>query len=180
MALIVEDGTGKADAESYISVANADTYHANRGNTTWATLTTDEKEQALRRATDYLLEVYRLKWKGSRVNDIQALDHPRSFMERDDGEYLSYENLNISNGNYYYPNDVVVTEVKNACALMAWKAAAGELAPDLSQGVLREKVDVLEVQYDPNSTQYVRYRAIDNLLRPFLMGGANSLKAKRV
>jgi hypothetical protein len=36
MALIVEDGTGLANAESYVSVADATTYHANIGNTAWA------------------------------------------------------------------------------------------------------------------------------------------------
>jgi hypothetical protein len=178
--LITEDGTGRADAESYCSVDDADTYHANRGNTTWATLTTDEKEQALRRATDYLLEVYRLRWKGTRINGEQSLDWPRGFVERDDFEYQGLNGSTFIGGHFFYPSDEVPQEVENACALMAWKAAAGELAPDLSQGVLREKVDVLEVQYDANSPQYVRYRAIDNLLRPFLQGGANSSKVKRV
>jgi len=36
MSLIVEDGTGKSTSESYISVADASTYHAARGNTLWA------------------------------------------------------------------------------------------------------------------------------------------------
>jgi hypothetical protein len=35
MALIVEDGTGKATAESYCTVAEATTYHTNRGNSSW-------------------------------------------------------------------------------------------------------------------------------------------------
>ena len=35
MALEVEDGTGKSTAESYISVADATTYHTARGNSTW-------------------------------------------------------------------------------------------------------------------------------------------------
>jgi hypothetical protein len=35
MALIVEDGTGKTDANSYSSVATADTYFALRGITAW-------------------------------------------------------------------------------------------------------------------------------------------------
>lgn len=39
MALIFEDGTGRADADSYCSVADADAYLAARGrNATWATL----------------------------------------------------------------------------------------------------------------------------------------------
>ena len=43
MSLIVEDGTGLAGAESYVSVTDADTYHDKRGNTAWATLTTAQK-----------------------------------------------------------------------------------------------------------------------------------------
>ncbi len=35
MALIVEDGTGLSTAESYISVADATTYHTARGNSSW-------------------------------------------------------------------------------------------------------------------------------------------------
>jgi hypothetical protein len=51
VSLIVEDGTGLATAESYISVADADTRQAALGITNWATLSTAEKEQALRRST---------------------------------------------------------------------------------------------------------------------------------
>ena len=40
MALETETGTGSATAESFCSVADADTYHAARGTTLWATLTT--------------------------------------------------------------------------------------------------------------------------------------------
>ena len=36
MALIVEDGTAKSDAESFISGTDADTYFSKRGNATWA------------------------------------------------------------------------------------------------------------------------------------------------
>jgi len=35
MSIVVEDGTGLATAESYISVADAVTYHTARGNSTW-------------------------------------------------------------------------------------------------------------------------------------------------
>lgn len=174
MPLIVEDGTGLADAESYTSVADADTYFSNRGYTLWATLSTAEKEQALRRSTDYLLQVYRLRWKGTRVNGTQALDWPRAFVEREDYEYAGLNGTTQIGGRYYYPANEVPREVANACADMAFKAASGELAEDLGQRVVREKVDVLEVEYDRYSPQYKRYRAIDNLLSPFLrdMGGA--------
>jgi hypothetical protein len=178
MALIVENGTGLSNAESYTSVAEANAYHAARGNTNWATISTGEAEQALRRATDYIEQVYRLRWQGNRVNSIQALSWPRAFVQPMDYQFSS--TAFFLGGLYYLPADEVPQEVKNACAEMAFKAAGGELASDLTQGIIREKVDVLEVQYDPNSPQYTRYRAIDNLLRPFLTGGSNSAKVQRV
>ena len=72
MALITEDGTGRADAESYCSVAAADAHHAARGAAAWAALTTEAKEQALRRATDYMGQIYGPLWAGHRSLPTQA------------------------------------------------------------------------------------------------------------
>ena len=66
MALIVEDGTGLETAESYASVAQADARLAALGMTNWATLTTTEKEQALRRATVAMVQFFGGRWKGAR------------------------------------------------------------------------------------------------------------------
>jgi hypothetical protein len=158
MALIVENGTGLANAESYISVVDATTYHANRGNAAWAALDSDTvREQALRKATDYMEQVYRLQWKGSRVTNTQALSWPRYDVEREDG-------------SGWYASDAVPNEVKNACAELALKASADDLSPDLGQGIIREKIDVIEVEYDKNSPQYTQYRAVNNMLAPLLNG----------
>lgn len=43
---------------SYASVAAADTFHQDRGNTAWAALTNTAKEQALVRASDYIAANY--------------------------------------------------------------------------------------------------------------------------
>lgn len=167
MALVVETGTGSATAESYISVADASTYHTNRGNSAWAALASDTvREQSLRKATDYMEQVYRLRWLGYRVTITQALSWPRDEVQRLD--------LTLLNQYSYYENNVVPPEVKNACAELALKAASGELLPDLGQGVIRKKVDVLEVEYDKYSPQSKRYTAIDRLLAPFLSGSSVS------
>lgn len=173
MALVVEDGTGKSDAESYISVADADIYFSNRGNAAWATLTTTVKEQLLRKATDYLVQVYRMRWKGVRVSATQALDFPRNFMEREDYEASTINGYQMLGGNYYYPSDNVPVEVANACAELAYKANSATLAPDLSRATIREKVDVIEVEYDKSQPQYTQYRAIDNALAPYLATGSS-------
>lgn len=176
MALIVEDGTGKSDAESYVSVADATSYHALRGNTTWALLSNDEMEQALRRATDYLVQMYRLSWKGSRLNAEQSLDFPRTFMERDDFSYSGMNGYTVISGNFYYPSDIVPVEIKNATSELALKASADELAPDVGQRVLREKIDVIEVQYAEYGVQYTSYRAVENMIKPYLSGQGGAMR----
>ncbi len=167
MSLIVEDGSGLSNAESFTSVADASAYHAARGNTTWATITTTEMEQALRRATDYMQQAYRSRWAGYRFTITQALDWPRSSVPIPDAinSFLAYSML---------ATNVVPTEVKNACAEMAWKAASGELYADQSQQVLSEAIGPISVTYDRTSPQKIRYSAIDAMLKPYLnAGGAN-------
>jgi len=157
MAIVVEDGTGKSTAESYISVADASTYHTARGNTAWAALTTDAlREAALRKATDYMRQAYRSRWQGYRVNEDQALDWPRYDVEVE---------------GYAVDSDIVPTEIKNACAELALKASSADLNPDLTQGVLSEQVGSISVTYDKNSPQRTRYAAIDAMLAPYLKAG---------
>jgi len=154
MSLIIEDGSGKSDAEAYISVTDASTYFTNRGNTSWDAIATDALREAyLRQSTDYMTQMYRARWEGMRYTEDQALDWPR---------------LDVYRDRWPFPTDEVPIEVQNACAELALKASSGELAPDLTQGVIREKVDVIEVEYDKSSPQYTRYRSIDAMLSPYL------------
>lgn len=76
MALEVEDGTAKANAESYASVAAFDAYLTARGLISEAA---DEaaKEAALRLATEFISEQYDGRWAGVRMTTTQALAWPR-------------------------------------------------------------------------------------------------------
>lgn len=159
MALIVETGGASATAESLASVAAADTYHSNRGNTAWAALTTALKEAALRKATDYMGQQYITRWKGYRTLTTQALDWPRADVERV-GFY----------GVAYWENNLVPPPVVNACCELALRASAGELNEDTTQAVLREKVGQIETDYQPGSRSGTRYPVVEGLLAPFLTG----------
>ncbi len=168
MALIVEDGSGVAGAESYITLAAASTYHANRGDTSFSGLATDAlREAALRKATDYMLQMYRERWKGLRVSASQALDWPRQGVEYDDALMA------------YVAQTVVPNEVQWACAELALSSIAGALAPDLARGVLSESIGPISVTYDPASPQYTRYRRVDALLSPFLRTSGAMTKVVR-
>ncbi len=167
MALIVETGSGASNSEAYISVVDCDAYLEARGMTTWATMSADEKEHAIRRAADFMGQAYRARWKGSRVNLTQALDWPRSDVPRSDGLTA------------YYDSTVIPAEVVRANAELAFRAAAGELAPDLGQTVASESVGSISVTYAAGSMATKRYPAMEALLRPLLALGSSSVKLIR-
>lgn len=168
MALIVEDGTGKVDAESFVSVAEATTYHTARGNAAWAALANDTiREQLLRKATAYMQQAYRARWQSFRVSTTQALDWPRAWVKIPDAPY-GYGSFAA-----YVPNNVVPLEVRQACAELALTAIAGDLAPALGRTTSRERVGDIDVAYEPGSPEYTRYRAVDLLLAPYLVGSAS-------
>lgn len=161
MTLIVEDGTGRADAQAYCSVAFSDAYHVSRGLTVWMSMLTEEKEAALVRATQFITQEYRRRWAGWRTSQTQALDWPRVGVPVIDGP--------IEGG--LVASNIVPIEVQQATAELALKAAAVDLSPDIdrSSAVKREKLDVLEVEYRDNAPMRTRYQSTENLLAPLLL-----------
>lgn len=117
MALVVEDGTGLANSESYISVADADTYHSDFGHTVWTGEDT-VKEAALRNATQYLDSKYVRRWKGLSVLSTQALDWPRTGVTLTDG--------------WLVVSTVIPLDLQHACAELALYALTEDLVPTIS------------------------------------------------
>ena len=164
---VVEDGTGKSDAVSYVTLAEADEYHARRNNATWLALTHGQKEAALVNATTYMAQKYRLRWKGDRVSSTQALDWPRNFVQYADYAYVTRNGAQQIGGYFYYPADDVPVEIKNACCDLAVYVLSGALYGEQGQSVKREKVGPLEVEYQDYSTAGRTYPAVDGMLAPF-------------
>lgn len=179
MALVTEDGTGLSTAESFISVADADTYFSNRNLTLWASadFSTAEKEACLRRATDYMQQTYRSRWRGYRVNTTQALDWPRIYVPRTDYVPSGYEAYSQT-GYAYYASDAVPVEVENACAELAWRAAFGELLSDQGTPVIEKTVGPITIRYAEGARQTKRYAAVDAILAPLLADGGSGSSAR--
>lgn len=115
MSFAVQDDTGLvAGANSYLSVEAFDAYHVDRGNSL-GSATSQAKQTALIRATDYLDQRFRYRgWKLN--NNTQPTEWPR---------YNAYDNANY--GIYGIPK-----AVKDACAEYALRAltASSGLNPD--------------------------------------------------
>ena len=78
MAIEVEDGTGKANAVAYVSLAFVSSYQAARGRAAWSTLASDAvREQCIVRATDYIDLRFGHKFRGWKQSKAQALQWPR-------------------------------------------------------------------------------------------------------
>lgn len=119
MAFEVEDGTGLANANAFISVEFFDSYHEDRGHTAAAGISDEDKETCIVRATDYINKRFGRKMRGSRRGSSQALCVPRLGMYDDDG-------LNFPEATSGIP-----LALAQATAEYALRAAVySELAPD--------------------------------------------------
>jgi hypothetical protein len=163
MALIVEDGSGRVDAESYLSVAAADTYHAAFGNSAWTGAEVAVKEAALRRATQYLDARY--AWAGEPLTQTQALAWPRVIAD-------------LPFAKYAWP----VKRVCDACAELALRALSGALFTDqLDAQIKSERVGPIEVEYATGANGgQTRFAVVDDLLRDLTRGaGRLTLRVER-
>jgi hypothetical protein len=173
MALTVETGAIVAAAESYISVTDADTYHSNRGNAAWAALGTEAKEQALRKAVAYIDGKYYHRWKGVQVEPLtQTLQYPRAGVKI--SSYQPYYSVPPSFYDVDYAGYLAITTIpdclKYAQCEAALRAAAGDLAGDLQDGVKSKSIaGAISTTYSGTSGEAVKkYPVIDMLLAPLL------------
>lgn len=143
MALVVEDGTGKADANSYVSRTDADTllsFHASQAK--WAALSDADKEAALQRATEYL--DLKFRWYGQALYQIQALQWPRT-------KYFDAKGFERTAG-------LIPTELEKAAAYLAITAIESldlSLLTEMGQtGALKQYfTEGLNVIFDPKTTE---------------------------
>jgi len=167
MALIIETGTSRTDAFSYITVAECRAYAALRGLTLPST--DAAVEVLIVKANDYLES---LDYKGEKTDNAQALEFPR------EGLVINGEEL---------PSDEVPEKLKQAQCRLAYEANSTDLLPTGNgREVIKEKVDVLEVQYAEKGTSVDKptFTSVDSLLKDFISGASTvtgaALKTVRV
>ena len=163
MAVIITATAGSTTANSFVTLAEAETYMEARLNASvWDAATDDTKNRAL---VESRREIDAMVWQGERTTEAQALAWPREWVwnpDNPDGDY--------------YDEDVIPTRVKNATMELAFQfviAGSTDVAAlDSSVGVIREKVDVIEVQYDSafRTKGLDRYPRVMAWLRPLLAG----------
>jgi hypothetical protein len=149
--IIIEDGSGKSDAQSYVDTTFVNAYFTLRGITYVST------DSHIINAMDYIESVYGQSFIGEKYTDTQSLSFPR-----------------LIEGVNTYP-----ISVKNAVCELAYKASNGILMQDTEQRTIREKVGSIEVQYSEYADQQKQYSMVYQILSPYLSGSSVSHKVSR-
>lgn len=169
MALIVEDGSIVADANSYVDLVFARAYADARG----LSLPTDdtELEQQLIASMDYL-EAQRARYQGDKTDPLnQELQWPRT------GVYIDC---------VAFPSDEIPKELKNAQCQLAVEVNSGVALFPTQEGafITREKVGPLETEYSEKigTTAQPSISSVDVLLEPlfFPCGQKYTLTSLRI
>lgn len=157
MALTVQSGaTVVADADSYQSLALANTYWTDRGSpTTWTGASDATKEAALRFATKWIDQRYR--WIGTISSTaLNRLKWPRlDAVDVDGREWTG-----------------VPQQLKDAVCEVALAHISTSVNEVRDRGgrVKREKVDVIEVEYADGASAGRTWPYVDSLLSELYLG----------
>lgn len=151
--IIVEDGSQVAGANSYMTEAELVTYAADRG----VTLTGDTSVLLIQ-AMDY---IEGLNFKGYKTIVDQNLEWPRSYV--------------VIDGWNEVDSDEIPQALKNGLAATAIAIDQGNSPLQVYQrSTVREKVDVLEVEYQAGSSSQNIDPNISNALKDLLRSGGSS------
>lgn len=160
MALVVEDGTGRSDAQSYIDVTYLDGYALLRGED--LTQYTDaQKEAAIYICANDFMDALHT-FAGTVINNDQGLSLPTD--EVDLTDIRVSRDIKDSNANG------AILQLKGALLV---DTTAEDIAGDVQS--LTSKVDVItdSVTYFKGTNRETKYSTpiIDRLLAPYLSGG---------
>lgn len=160
MTLILEDGTGVPNANSYVSIVEADQYFTDTGRSTeWGSLFLPEREAALVNGTLYVEQLYSQSFQGVRLSRSQGLSWPRS------GVILDCEEIS---------EDEIPIELRRAVMEYSLTASSSTLLPDpgpQSVTLTRKKVGPIETEteFTDSGSEVIQSRpAGDTWITPLL------------
>ncbi len=172
--IIVETGLEVANANSYVTLAEANTFFQQVANSVWDGLdNTDEKIPFIIAAQRYMAQAFRMRWLGYRHTNTQPLDWPRLWVNQFDapGNYGPYP--------LYYAPTVIPQQIKDAQCMLAVKLANGDLAPDIERVTESEQVGPIKVTYAKGFSTVTIFRDVELLLAPFFKStGMNAVVSR--
>lgn len=164
MAVVIVATVGSASANSFVTLAQAQTYVDGRLNIDlWTAATTDSQNRALVEATR---ELCNRDYIGRRVDSTQVLEWPRWYAVNPDAPI---------GGVTYYSTTIIPDRIKDATCELALQfiiAGTTDIASiDPTIGVIEKTVDVLTTRYaEPQlrAKGLARFPRVMAYIRPLL------------
>lgn len=178
MALVKEDGSGVANADTWAAISDADAYATRMNYIAWVDGEQEQKEAALRRGVFYLDAVYGSRYAGVKANPFaeQSLSWPRSYVVDDDGYPVDDDAI---------PVNLIYAQIESAFIEFG---TPGKLMPgggassSSSSGARLQKavtVGPIHVEYEDSGKStvgggtgtegiYTTYATVDGLMQPLL------------
>lgn len=151
---------GASNANSYCTVAEADTYHETHlYATAWTDADDDNKAIALIWATRLLDDT--MAWNGTPTDSTQALRWPRF-------QVLDREGIN------YLPDDVIPVWLKNATAEFARQLISADRTADRGYGIKSVQADVVSMEFDKQDVKPVLPESVISMVRLYGEVGGSS------
>ena len=156
MSIVVEDGTGIADANSYASEDDFDNYTDDRGYV----VTPGDTEAALIRASRSLDAKYRRRYPGTRL------------LGRDQGLEWPRQDATDAEGNIIDENEIPEEIIDATCELALRELSSpGSTMPDLERGgaVRRLQAGSVSVEYATSASVTTTFSLVDGILSSLLL-----------
>jgi hypothetical protein len=177
LVLIKEDGTGRADANSYATAADCDGYHdGHLYAAAWTGATQARKEAALVMASRLIDSQF--QFNGFRAHNGQALQWPREKCPDPDEGLLSVSVLGWANDNFVEPDLVPSAVVQATCEMARELLIADRTAAPEGEGIdtvqtAHSVKDAAGTRSDSSSTKYSK-----GDLRPIISAVAQAMLSK--
>lgn len=160
MALTVETGAGLVNADAYISISFADTYHRDRNNTSWSAASRTAREAAILNATEYIDSNWNFQGDITFPETPQALAWPRAGVYDDGARLLDDDALPLGVQRATAEMALAIIDNSNAAQSSFVKGATHRR---------RERVGVMESEIEGNLDEnVVTFPRVHRLLMPFI------------
>lgn len=179
-AITVEDGTGKADANSYVSLTEANNYFDTLPQTnTWASLTDDGKIRLVITAARCI--DFGFDFKGFKSSATQAMQWPRQ-LARDRNLYSgAFARVGgVNNSDAYFPDDTIPNGIKTAQCEMARFILQDTARLDDAPGIGVKEFELpgaLRVAFDSGNLRAIIPDFVGKILKDFgdVAGGKSGM-----
>jgi hypothetical protein len=172
MAVTIDATAGGADANSYITLSDAqdiiDGFVEDADVTAWGSATDDQKNRALYTATQRL---DRERFLGARATDTQALQWPRTGVRKPDTYVNTYSTgfpFRISED--YFTDEEIPDQVKRAQVVLAVYLNNNKDGIGLSGLEDYKRVKLGNIEVEPDKTGAVGADRVPPLLERYLTG----------